>query len=240
MACALAMIAQKIFNATLNLLFPVICVGCGTENEYCCKKCRAEIQLKRENNCPHCGRANSNGSFCSQQCRGTSPLSGILTAAEYKERSLLARLIHAFKYDGVYCLATFFGELLVHASRSVEGKNCILVPVPLHTRRGFERGFNQSEQMAKHMGKICDWPVAALLNRKRYTEPQAQQSREKRLRNVREAFSLNTKFDQAWKDKVFLLVDDVYTTGATLNECGKVLREAGAQKIYGLTIAAVK
>ncbi len=114
----------------------------------------------------------------------------------------------------------------------------VIIPVPLHPTRLRERGFNQSYLLAKAVGdqlKIQVWEKA--LSRTRYTQPQAKMQRKERLRNVTDAFNVNPIFNI--KSKNIVLVDDVFTTGSTMNECARTLCLAGARTVTSLSIVRV-
>lgn len=112
----------------------------------------------------------------------------------------------------------------------------IILPVPLHPKRLRWRGFNQALVLARVIGRRWQIPVDPfILVRSRETPPQTQLSEKERRKNVRGAFSLNSR--KTVKGRIILLVDDVYTSGATVNECSRVLRRAGAKEVYVLTLA---
>ena len=143
------------------------------------------------------------------------------------------------KYDRKVRLCKMFGHAVAgYLANNMELRNSVcLVPVPLHARRLQERGYNQSLLLARAIaGKLDNTTLYEnVLARTRYTLPQAKMNREERLRNVRNAFVVQNK--QVLKDRVVALVDDVMTTGSTLNECARVVRQAGAKDVFSLTIA---
>lgn len=147
----------------------------------------------------------------------------------------LRRLIHLLKYDGVRPLAHVMAARLETGFRALGGADMI-VPAPLHWRRSFERGFNQSALIARSLGRMlgirCE---RRLLARVRSTPPQAGLSQPERLRNLRSAFRVTRS--ESVREKTVLLVDDVMTTGATLNACAKVLQQAGAKEVRALVVA---
>jgi ComF family protein len=146
----------------------------------------------------------------------------------------LRAVIHAFKYDGRRSLAKPLGDLMrTRGAEVVEGAD-VAVPVPLHAARRRQRGFNQAEDLAWHVGL----PVVAALDRRRRTAAQADLAAAKRHGNVRGAFSLRDR-GVAVADRVVVLIDDVSTTGATLDACARVLKDAGAREVRALTAARV-
>lgn len=196
-------------NFLLDFFFPVSCVGCKKPKTHCCDECFNSIQLKPE---------TSNDTF---------------SLAEYKEKETLARLIHRFKYDG----AEEIGPLLASLFRKIPPPDgpAMLVPVPLHWRRKNARGFNQGEILAFEIGKIWNLPVKNLLRRHRPTRPQAELNGEARRKNLKDAFAIN-KAQQVDSSTIWL-IDDVVTTGTTLLECTKILKEYGAERVHGLALA---
>jgi ComF family protein len=146
--------------------------------------------------------------------------------------------IHRFKYGEKSYLADSLGPLLSKFSESWIDKpdGFVTVPVPLHKKRLRERGFNQSLLLARHVAGQLHTELDFLsLRRVRYTLPQTGLGKEERRKNVKGAFRLEN--NEAFKDKPILLVDDVATTGNTLNECSRVLRKAGCKDILCLVLA---
>jgi ComF family protein len=153
-------------------------------------------------------------------------------ACDYAD--VLRAIVHAFKYDGRRSLAVPLGRLLREAGRGMlEGADAV-VPVPLHPWKRLRRGFNQSADLARALGV----PVRPVLRRSRATCTQAGLTPRQRRRNVAGAFTLAP---WPWRvpveNQVLVLVDDVMTTGATLDACARVLKEAGAKEIRTLTLA---
>ena len=110
-----------------------------------------------------------------------------------------------------------------------------LVPVPIYKSRQRRRGFNQAEVLAKHLGKICGIPVLNALVRTKNTKSQTKLTREERKQNILDAFTLAKNMEAQIKKQAVILIDDVCTTSATLEECAKILRAAGAREVLALT-----
>jgi ComF family protein len=146
----------------------------------------------------------------------------------------LRAIVHALKYDGRRSLAVPLGLLMRSHCESVLDTADLLVPVPLHRRRRRQRGFNQAEAIARGIGGV---PVRRLLRRTRATPSQTDLPAARRHANVRGAFRLARGTDV--KGLRLVLVDDVCTTGATLESCARVLREAGAADVRAITAARV-
>ena len=150
----------------------------------------------------------------------------------------LQKLIHLMKYGGMRPVAKELGRLMVAAADEFETVDC-LVPVPLHRRRWWRRGFNQADLLAAAMSREVDIPVRrGLLRRARATESQAGLSNRQRRANVAGAFTA-TRPSQV-RGRRILLVDDVMTTGATLNACATALKRAGAEYVGAVTSARAK
>ena len=136
-------------------------------------------------------------------------------------------------------LADALGPLLARFAEeriAESGPAVLIMPVPLHPKRLRERGFNQSLLLARHVSRALHIDLDFLsLRRVRYTPPQASLAKSERKQNVRGAFEL--KNQDAVKGINILLVDDVVTTGNTLNECARILRKGGARKVFGLSLA---
>jgi ComF family protein len=150
----------------------------------------------------------------------------------------LRRVVHSFKYGRKVSLGKPLGRLMARGCEEFvnECRVDLIIPVPLHSKRLRWRGFNQSALLARQVSRAYGLPMEPfVLMRDKETLPQTQLSEEERRKNVRGAFSVRAA--GALKGKTLLLVDDVYTSGATLNECSRVLMRAGADKVYILTLA---
>lgn len=169
----------------------------------------------------------------------SEPLSCWRAAGEYE--GALREIIHVFKYDERRSLAGPLGRLMLHAGAGILDDASCAVPVPLHPWRRVRRGFNQSTDLAGRLGV----PVVHALWRRRATAPQSGLPADARRRNVRDAFRLSPLLSRGARetllaDRIIVLVDDVRTTGATLDACAAVLIDAGAREVRALTAAAVK
>lgn len=155
-------------------------------------------------------------------------------AAGLYEGSLRA-IIHAFKYERRRSLAPALARLMRQQGASLLDGADLLVPVPLHPLRRLMRGFNQADDLAQRLGV----PVVAALKRVRRTGPQAALPAAQRHRNVRGVFELASRHRTVVRDRIIVLVDDVSTTGATLEACARALKAAGAREVRALTAARV-
>jgi len=232
-----------------DLIFPKYCLGCQKEGSYLCPKCREGIGVENSVVCFACGRRSPSGRLC-DNCRKkhSSPLAGLLVAADWDNR-LLRQVIYAYKYRFVKEIHQPLAELMIkflETGRPIgwpPTEEIIFIPVPLHPRRQLWRGFNQSELLAKTVAqnlraKFCPEIVC----RTRYSLPQMELADfSSRQRNIKNAFALNARLDQeipeAFKNKTIVLVDDIATTAATLEECARALKPLKPKEIWGLVIA---
>lgn len=206
---------QNYADFFLDLLFPITCVGCGKEKTHCCSDCFLKIPRRIPR---HYQQQNNS----------------LIAAADFKENSLLDELIHRFKYEGAQKIAGILVSLL--PTLQFNPHNTVLVPVPLHPKRENFRGFNQSALLALEIKKKCGFEVLNILQRDRHTTPQIELSRSKRLTNVNGAFSIKNPRLNLSREIFYILIDDVYTTGATMQECMKTLQSHGAFNTVGLVI----
>jgi ComF family protein len=217
--------------------FPSFCVHCqATEtlaNRFLCQSCFEQIELIKTPTCPACGRLNNSGKYCSN-CGSGSALTGLIVSARFE--GPVKELIHYMKYEKMQQIAVILAEFLSERIKlsTIRGQK-VLVPVPLHLMRQLDRGFNQSELMAREISKTLEIPLIFALKRAKNSRQQMKLKRVERLSNLEGAFKcLNPEMILG---KTVLLVDDVSTTGATLSECAKVLRAAGARQVWGVVVA---
>lgn len=151
-------------------------------------------------------------------------------------------LISSFKYQPFVTDLQAVMQLILtsflNSRQNYFAEKFLVIPVPLHWMRENWRGFNQSEILAHIVAEILDLQFTPkVLRRTRFTKPQTQLKQKDRLENVRGIFALEQNVKEKIKGASFLLVDDVWTTGATLKECGKVLKRNGATKVWALTLS---
>jgi len=227
-------VSDSLFASLWNLLFPRRCAGCGRWGFWLCPACVAEIG---ESWSRAGGSQRGNGRsevWRTGAVRGTS-LSGLLAMAPYVPP--LKPAIHQFKYRFVADVGLTLGDLLADFAKDrLPAGDLLIVPVPLHHTRLRWRGFNQSGVLAKRMASRLALPYdEAALRRVRATDPQVNLDAASRRGNVRGAF--NCIDPNAVRGKMVIVVDDVATTLATLDECARVLRAAGARDVWGLVLA---
>ncbi len=226
---------RRLWSTLVELLFPSRCVICRRWGSSLCGRCQAEATPIGESVCVRCGRPMTERCLC-PDCRQTppGPLRGIRGVVFYGHPVHVA--IHAFKYRGRRELARPLAGYLIAYLQSHALPFDGLVPVPLHPERRAARGFNQSELLARVVGSTLGLPVhAGVIERTRATPPQVHLKRQQRLTNVQGAFAATVP--GALRGGRFLLIDDVCTTGATLQAAAQALHEAGADEIWALTVA---
>lgn len=166
--------------------------------------------------------------------RDLTALDCLCSAVDYNSSKMLQRALHTLKYKRIPLVVHKLADLLLDASELKRSEDSILCPVPLHWKRQCERGFNQSAMLAKNISVAVDLPVFHLLQRTRDTGHQAWRKREDRLNALRGAFSVSHgKYVPAH----VTLIDDIATTGATLDACAHALKNAGAVTVDAWVIA---
>ena len=223
----------KLGRMALDLLFPRRCVGCGKEGDFICSSCLNLLERITPPLCTKCGRPEEGGVSCSS-CSSFKAIDGI--RSPFKFEGVMRQAIHQFKYANVRALLVPLAELLGDflAKNPMPGE--VLVPVPLHPKRLKQRGYNQSSLLVGGLGKLANLPVVDdCLIRVRHTPPQAKTlTAAERSLNVESAFSC---LNQNLREKKVLLIDDVSTSGTTLDACAQALKAAGATSVWGLTLA---
>ena len=231
------------FGSFFSLLFPPLCPLCKgfVEKTGFCGACISGFKKIEGPICGICGipfaSENSPNHTCGECIKNKAPFVKARSAYQYEGKILDA--IHLFKYNADLGLALPLSELTARALDFGEKeKPDIITPVPLHRKRLKKRGFNQSLILARHLAKILGVSEVDCLHleRIRHTLPQTNLRERERRINVKGAFSV--KDPSPFKNKRVLLVDDVLTTGATVRECSKVLKKAGAE-VFIVTLARV-
>ncbi|MBA7604410.1 hypothetical protein ES703_11530 [subsurface metagenome] len=184
--------------------------------------------------CPRCGRPQPSATICPVCIGWAAAIDGI--RAPFKFDGAIRQAIHELKYRNLRALAVLLTQLLNDYLTTSPVPGEVLVPVPLHKKRLRERGYNQSRLLAQELAKLTGLPlVDDCLVRERHTPPQARTPNvDERRNNVADAFSCR---DRRLEAKPVLLIDDVATSGATLDACARALKETGASSVWGLVLA---
>jgi len=237
-------VAEKACCGLFQLVFPDDCRVCGEPLREIsripvCSRCLKEPEpFVAEYFCVACrtpflNRAPLDESGRCAMCRlGLSGYDAVYSYGSYE--GALRKLVHLFKYGGVRPLAKPLGDYLARALPR-DQRFDLIVPMPLHWRRRWQRGFNQADLLAREIARRWSAPVGRIARRVRFTAPQAGLTLAQRRQNVRGAFSVmrGVRLD----GMRVLLVDDVLTTGASASACARALKRAGASHVALLTLA---
>lgn len=230
-------------EAALGLFYPPHCAACGADTAHgvhLCERCAEKPARIAAPFCQVCSEPFDGaitGVFTCSNCAGRK-LHFDCAVAPMRSRGIVRDFIHRFKYERDYFLRH---PLANWAAEGLEDERIArrpfdaLVPVPLHPARRREREFNQAEALAELLALRAGTPVLPALQRIRYTTTQTRLDRNERMENLRGAFRV--RHPAAVKSRHLLLVDDVFTTGSTVDECARVLRHAGAASVRALTVA---
>lgn len=218
-------------SAVVETLYPKVCPGCGQRGTWLCSRCESTVPTLSAHICDRCGSPSRSPCL---SCRDLDPL--IQRArTTYPYMGWVAEAIRRFKYDEEFDRGEDLGARLAATLEHFDGIDA-LVPVPLHRSKLNARGYNQSQLLAERASAMLDVPVQPVLRRRRATMPQVSLRESERRRNVEEAFEV----DPAWvvqPDRVYVLIDDVRTTGATLGACARALCLEGSPTILAVTLA---
>lgn len=232
------------FKNIMDLFYPKTCFGCKKEGKYLCFDCLSTLEILNYQYC----LCNSNPKrvvsiFNNGKCIKCKDkkLDGLFFAFTYENNNLVKRMIHNFKYPPfVKDLALSFSQIFSHYfnlsdfnSKILE--NFIVIPIPLERSRERWRGFNQSYEIAKNLDFLNMKINNNSLVKIKKTKLHSRLSKGRREKNILDSFKIIDNSDI--KGKNILLIDDVYTTGATMEECAKILKSNGAKKILGMVIA---
>ena len=225
-------------KSALDLFFPRFCLGCRREGDYLCQDCLSTLEVLEYQYClckkPQRLALTGKCRFCYHK-----KLNGLYFAIDYQNQ-FLQKLIHSFKYEPYTKeLAESLTSLIIaHFKLSSKilqfNQDWILTPVPSSIKREKRRGFNQAKEIAKELSKKLNLPLPSdILLKIRETLPQVELEEKARMESPQGVFVVQKKL----KGEKILLVDDVYTTGATMEECARVLKEAGAKEVWGVVVA---
>ncbi len=226
--------AQSLRSAILDLLFPSRCVICNKVGESFCVSCQSHIEKINLPICIHCGRALATDT-CSSCLSAPIQIDGIRSFAFFQ--GVMRDAIHRFKYSRRTELALTFGAMLKTYLSDHPLPVDVIVPVPLYPTQERSRGYNQSLLLANALAELVHLPViASSLKRIRATRPQYNLNARERRENVHGAFV----GDDRVAGMRVLILDDVCTTGATMDECSIALKKSGARSVWGLALARGK
>ncbi|MCX6171039.1 MAG: ComF family protein [Ignavibacteriales bacterium] len=217
----------------IDFFLPRFCSSCKTKlslnEEIVCESCFSKIK--------HADQERLNCEF-ERKFNSAKIISGFTSLFIFEKDKELQHIIHGLKYDGKFRIGIFLGKLLANELKNKfsEWNIDFIVPVPLHHLKKAERGYNQSEFLAKGMRSVLKISVEnKLIKRNRFTETQTNLTLPERKENIYNAFTMKNR--NIVKQKNILLLDDVITTGATIAECGNTLLESGAANVYATSVA---
>ena len=218
-----------------DYIFPIYCLDCNKEGDWLCEDCYKKLDLSGRFFCPVCHLPTEYGECCAN-CLEQSFLDKEIAILKYSEQEIIGKIIHNLKYNYAEDLEDLIKKIIIefcqkNSNLFTEATEIVLVP--LHKKRYAERGFNQAEIIAESLAEILSLPINKNLKRIRYTKQQAKLNKKERAENINEAFALLGKNISS----TIILVDDVFTTGSTMQACAKVLKEKGVKKVIGFTLA---
>lgn len=234
---------KNIGKKILDILFPQFCLSCNKEGLLICQDCLSAIEILEFQFCPFCEKPNRVfDKFVCPKHQGKN-LDGLFFPTQYKN-ALVKKLIAKFKYEPfiknlkeplAFLIISHF--LLSENEGFFKNSNeSFFIPVPLSKRKQKWRGFNQSEEIARILSDFFKVPLLSKnLVKIKNTSPQIELSKEKRRENIRNVFLL--KNPEQIRNKTIFLIDDIFTTGATMEECAFVLKQANAKQVLGIAIA---
>jgi len=225
---------KQLQNEVIDLLFPRSCLGCGKAGDFFCIGCSKRLPLLLPPICQRCGKPESSGIYC-RECWGNhSHIHAIRSVFVFE--GIIRRAVHEFKYRSLRSIAGCFAQYMADYFVEHELAADILLPVPVHENRLKKRGYNQSELLAGQLAGLIAVPARGdLIRRVRDNKPQARTScAEERRSNMENAF---TCISSEVNGKDIMIIDDVCTSGATLEACAAALKLKGANKISGFTLA---
>jgi ComF family protein len=236
---------QRLIENCLDLLFPAQCPNCQESVDQpgaYCAQCWSQLNFITDPRCVQCGYPfeyeTDNDMKCASCLTNPPAFDSGISVMRYDDASKSSIL--AFKHADRTDLAPAFARWLAAAGSDIIETHSLFCPVPLHLKRIQKRRYNQSALLAKQVAKLSNGRYAAdILQRIKNTPSQGSKNAADRIRNVKNAFQLNPNWQSGIIGKHVILIDDVYTTGATLNACAACLKQAGANKVSILTLSRV-
>jgi len=221
----------------LDTLFPISCLSCGEEGNFICVDCKMTMKQLEHQRCIVCQKQTPFG-LTHSGCQTAHGADGLISFYNYHDDKV-SQIIIKGKYSFIPGTYEVLGKIITQKIKKDHERLIstpyTLTPIPLHSSRKRWRGFNQAEILCQTLSAELNLPIADVLQRNKITKTQKDLKKEQRLKNVSDAFKL--KADADVRGKSIILVDDVTTTGATLQEAAKILKHNGAAKVICLTVA---
>jgi len=224
---------KGLISTLLDLVYPPVCFNCGQEGEWLCQQCLAQIKPLNDR-CLICRRSKTQQQGICRRCRLETGIDRVVVVGRF--RGVLREAIHRLKYEDERCLSPILAGAMVRRIKQENIEFNYIVPIPLHYRRERQRGYNQSFLLAWEICSHLRLKLLNILTKVKKTSNQADLDKIGRRSNVTKSFRSRVKFRKS--NSRVCIVDDVLTTGATVKEAARVLRRAGAKRIYVLAIAA--
>ena len=228
---------KKFLGFVMNLIWPKFCYGCGNfANRYICKNCFLKYVFFNKNlKCIVCDQISQNG-LTHKECQEFTYVDQLLVFSKYQ--GVIAQMLKDGKYSRVFDVYKDFAIYLYkHFHSLVANENLVFVPVPLHKNKFKDRGFNQAGILAKSLSVLFNMPFLDCIERKKYTDSQTTKNKSDRFLDLLDAFTIKRFYKNNLPNKI-ILVDDILTTGSTLNACAKILKDNGCEFVLSIVIAS--
>ncbi|MDD5312168.1 MAG: ComF family protein [Dehalococcoidia bacterium] len=224
---------KQLTEIVTDFFFPRQCIGCGKVGDFICDQCSKKLPRLLPPICQKCGKPESSGIYCQACWKKQDGIDAIRSVFIFN--GMIRTAVHELKYRNLRAIAApLAGHMADYANENIISGD-IVVPVPLHIKRLRQRGYNQSELLAIEFAGIVKLPISNCLSRTRDSQPQVRTSNANmRRENVKNAFSCANK---EIIDRHVILIDDVCTSGATLEACTVALKQAGVKNVVGFTLA---
>ena len=231
---ALSLLSGQLQEVVIDFFYPRHCVGCGRVGSFLCLDCTKSLPRILPPVCQKCGRPEVAGNFCPACWSAHSAVDSI--RSPFRFDGVIRKAIHSFKYGNLRAICTDLSRLMFDYFQASELICDVVVPVPLHPRRLRQRGYNQSALLAREFSKLAHIKVDEdCLRRSKNSVPQTKtETVEERKANTIDAFVCQ---NEKLGTKRVLLIDDVCTSGATLDACAVALKVNGVESVCGLTLA---
>jgi competence protein ComFC len=237
--------SKAFLDAGLSLVYPGICQVCkekqaSAQEGFVCSQCWTQVRFIRPPFCERCGLPFEGDLTTPFECANCRDVKLYFSSARSAvvAKNVVLEVIHRYKYQHALWFEPFLTDLFLREAKPALATATwdLIVPVPLHSAKEREREFNQAARLARCLGSSTKIPVnEGLLSRVTPTRTQTQLTKTERAENVRKAFTMRN--GQRLDGKRIVLVDDVFTTGATTNACARVLRKAGTSEVCVWTVA---
>ncbi len=222
----------EFLGGLINFVLPPVCICCDNPLEkntrFVCNSCFSKLK-----------KVEDNQNIWGNRVHQVNFEGNALCLYWFAEGTEIQHILHALKYSKMKSVGNLFGKIIgTELKRRYNGTYDYTVPVPLHRAKLRERTYNQSDFICRGIGEQLNiQPLEKCLKRSRYTKTQTKLSIDEREENVRNAFEVNTKFKDLIKGKNIILADDVITTGSTILECARVLKDSGCREVTVCSIA---